>query len=635
MFFADWTDISVFPRRLKAALLLFAFAAGLSGVGGCVGHTPSARKGKGIKPASSVSRSKADQAVDSAESDSDKSAPEITGEKETADYSCSYFQFLRGRHAELAAEYEEALACYEKSLRCDRDADFVFRKIPLLLLHLNRSDEAVSRLKKYLTDHPEDTMSRLLLAKIFIRQDEFEKAARQYREIHGLHPDETGSQILLAELYLAENKTDKAESVLRDILTANDDSYPAHLLLARLLIAEEDFAAGRRHYQQALDLLWSEELQMELAEVLIRQKKYARAVEMYQEILQHDELNEEVRISLVQLYLLQGKEKKAMAELRRLKKNTQHLEQVELGVVRLYIRWEKYDRAIRLLEKLLQRKELSGARYLLAVLRFQEKQYDVALRDLKKIGPDAGEYEDAVFLQVRTLQELERHKEAVRLLESAVAEEEGRTPDLYVLLAGIYEFLGWQERGRKTFLRALKVYPENEEVLYEYGLFLHHIGEQPQALEIMQRIIAVQPEHAGALNYVGYMWATKKMHLDKALQYISRAAQLKPKNGYIQDSLGWVYYQQGKFIRAVKALEQALELSPDAPMILDHLADAYLAAGQTEKALAIWRRALELYRQNTDENGKGDSSRKEEKSKIGQLEKIEKKMRGLEQKEKK
>jgi tetratricopeptide (TPR) repeat protein len=272
------------------------------------------------------------------------------------------------------------------------------------------------------------------------------------------------------------------------------------------------------------------------------------------------------------------------------------------------------------------------------VLRFQEKQYDKALRDLKKIGPDAAEYEDAVFLQVRTLQELERHKEAVRLLQSAVAEEEGRTPDLYVLLAGIYEFLGWQERSRKTFLRALKVYPENEEVLYEYGLFLHHIGDQPQALEIMQQVIAVQSEHAGALNYVGYTWATQKMHLDKALQYVSRAAQLKPKNGYIQDSLGWVYYQQGAFDRAVKALEHAVKLTPDDLMILDHLADAYLAAGQAEKAIATWQRVLKLYgddRKNADKSGKGDSRRKEEREKIGQLEKIEKKIRGLEQKEKK
>ncbi len=91
MLSADRTDIPVFPRRIKTALLLFALAAGL---GGCVEHMPAARKGKETKPASSVNRSKADKAVDAAESGSDKSAPEITGENR-ADYSCSYFQFLR------------------------------------------------------------------------------------------------------------------------------------------------------------------------------------------------------------------------------------------------------------------------------------------------------------------------------------------------------------------------------------------------------------------------------------------------------------------------------------------------------------------------------------------------------------
>ena len=38
------------------------------------------------------------------------------GVGEEADYGCSYFYFLWGRHAELAAKYDEALECHKKSL---------------------------------------------------------------------------------------------------------------------------------------------------------------------------------------------------------------------------------------------------------------------------------------------------------------------------------------------------------------------------------------------------------------------------------------------------------------------------------------------------------------------------------------
>lgn len=558
-------------------------------------------------------------------------APEALSPENEKENGGSYFYFLWARHAELAADYEKALALYEKSLQCNPDADFVLRKVPLLLLRLNRGDEAVARLKKYLVHHPTDTLSRMLLAKMYIRQGEFRKAAAQYKKIHQLDEEDTTSLLLLSELYLAENKYEMAKKTLRDVLAVDNCSYSAHLLLARLLVAEEDFESGQQHYEQALDITWSEGLQLELADVLTRQKKYNKAVDLYREILSHDEQNEEAQVALIHLYLQQGKDRKAMKELQGLKKIAKNPEQAELTIIRLHARWEEYDKAIARLEKFLRKHERSEARYLLAVLRFQEGQYEKALKDLKKIGPEAKEYEDSLFLRVRTLKELKRYQQAVQELESALARKKGCTANLYILLAGIYQFIGQQEQCRKTFLRALDAYPENEQLLYEYGLFQDYIGEQNSALKTMERIITMNPDHAGALNYVGYTWADKKENLAKALQYISRAVELKPDNGYIRDSLGWVYYQSGEYEKAKGSLEMAVELAPDDPAILDHLAEIYLALKQPEKAEAAWRKALDLYKVYRKElkkrigTGDDDQKRKRILEKINRLEKGESK----------
>ncbi|MCI5132024.1 MAG: tetratricopeptide repeat protein, partial [Candidatus Electrothrix sp. EH2] len=214
----------------------------------------------------------------------------------------------------------------------------------------------------------------------------------------------------------------------------------------------------------------------------------------------------------------------------------------------------------------------------------------------------------------------------LQVLESALTREKGRTANLYILLAGIYQFMGQKEQCRKTFLRALDAYPENEQVLYEYGLFQDYIGEQHAALKTMKRIIIMNPDHAGALNYVGYTWADKKENLEKALQYISRAVELKPDNGYIRDSLGWVYYQSGEYEKARDSLEMAVELAPDDPAILDHLAEIYLALKQPEKAKAAWRKALDLYKVYKKEQkkpvGKGDDDQERKRilKKINRLE---------------
>ena len=524
------------------------------------------------------------------------------GVEDDVDYGCSYFYFLWGRHAELAAKYNEALEAYEKALICDSAADFVVRKIPLLLLHLDRREEAITKLEEYLDAHPRESGSRMLLAKIFIRQGKIREAAAQYRKVNELVPADVTSLLLLSELHLTNGEKEPARYALEEVLQIDNRSYPAHVLLARLLVSEKNYGKALDHYEQALLINWSADLQLEMAEGFLQQKNYPKAIRLYRDLLDRDELNEGARIALIHVYLIQKRENKALAELNRLKAISSRPERVDLTIARLYARRKEYNKAISLLEDVLKKDDTGEVRYLLAILHFQTEKYEVTLKDLQGISPDAEEYEDGIFLQVRALRELKRDEQAIQLLESAIAEEKGRDPDMYVLLASLYQFNKQKELGRKTFVRGIKAYPKDDNLLYEYGLYLDYRGEQQQAIEVMQQVINLQPEHAAALNYVGYTWADKKIHLDKAFIYIKRAAELKPDNGYIRDSLGWVYYRQGKLEQAIETLEQAIKLSPDDPAILDHLADVYLESGRTADALITYRKALELFKEEKDRN---------------------------------
>ena len=76
------------------------------------------------------------------------------------------------------------------------------------------------------------------------------------------------------------------------------------------------------------------------------------------------------------------------------------------------------------------------------------------------------------------------------------------------------------------------------------------------------------------------------------MDYIQRAIELKPDNGFIRDSLGWVFFRLGKIDQAIKELEAAVRLSPDDPAILDHLGDAYLESGRVREALQTYKKAL-------------------------------------------
>jgi Flp pilus assembly protein TadD len=133
---------------------------------------------------------------------------------------------------------------------------------------------------------------------------------------------------------------------------------------------------------------------------------------------------------------------------------------------------------------------------------------------------------------------------------------------------------------------------------------------------MMKLVIEKDPDHAEALNYLGYTYADRNMNLDEALELIERALEIKPESGYIVDSLGWVYYQRGEYRKAIRELERAVTLTPDDPVINEHLGDGYLKLDQKTKALDSYKRALEL-------DPQGD-----------QLKKLEEKIETLEAEEK-
>lgn len=511
-----------------------------------------------------------------------------------ADYSCSYAYFLWGRHAELRLRFEEALEFYQKALICDEQAEFISEKVPILLLRLERTDEAANWLQTYLAAHPDRTGMQLLYAKVLLRQKKNTEAMRQYELISDRHPDDPAILLQLAEMYLTAGQPDKAKPLLERVLAQDQLSYPGHILMARLYQAQERVDEAVEHYQKALERNWSSELQMELGELYIKNERYDEAVALYEAIVERDEQNESARVALIHVYLLQKKDAQALTELNRLKTYADQPRRVDLTIARLYAKQQQYDKAIAITEKILEKESLPEARYFLAVLFVQQQKYGRALKQVRLIDRKAPEYPDALSLQVRILREQNKLDEARRLLEEHMSSGDIRNAEMYIMLAALHQMEGRDDLSKKVLLQGLEFFPDDENLLYEYGLLLEDSGDHGAALAVMQKIIVLKPDNAAALNFVGFSWADKKVNLDQALDYIQRAIELKPDNGYIRDSLGWVYYRLGKIDQAIKELEEAVKLSPEDAAILEHLGDVYLESGRVRDALLAYKKAVKF-----------------------------------------
>ena len=218
-----------------------------------------------------------------------------------------------------------------------------------------------------------------------------------------------------------------------------------------------------------------------------------------------------------------------------------------------------------------------------------------AVKQLQSIKPEANVYEDSILVQARILKDSEDLDGAIQLLEKELADTSTRKPSFIIFLAALYRQKEEVERGREVFEQGMELFPDNVELLYSYGIFLEKIKDQELAMAIMQQVLNLEPENAAALNYVGYTWADKNVHLEKAYEYIKKAVGLMPEDGYIRDSLGWVYFKMDDTDQAIVELERALEMVDSDPVIHEHLGDVYLHKGDEQKALSHFEKAYELY----------------------------------------
>jgi tetratricopeptide (TPR) repeat protein len=139
---------------------------------------------------------------------------------------------------------------------------------------------------------------------------------------------------------------------------------------------------------------------------------------------------------------------------------------------------------------------------------------------------------------------------------------------------------------------AVETRPSEPALRYALGAALASAGRPDEGVEQMRAMLALDPENAEALNFIGYRYAEQGVRLDEAEALLRRALQAAPRSGHIVDSLGWLMLRKGNVPRAVELLEQATRLVGPDPAVLEHLGDAYRAAGRTSDATAAYRRAL-------------------------------------------
>lgn len=519
----------------------------------------------------------------SAKSSKPQKTSPLFGHREIRPEGNSVLHYIDSRLYNLREAEKPTLEALKRSVEEDAASPYLHAELARTLAEVNQFEQATLEADKALSLDPKSAKTHLLRGKLYSVKKESDQAIQEYETCLRLDPEVEECYTMLTREYLLAKRYPLAIQSIQRLLKRDPNSTSGLYFLGTIYTSY--------------------------------QKDPKKAMLAFQKVLEEDPEDIRSLASLAQLYLEEKKYRQALDLLLRIEKLAPTDVPMKLRIGLLYYELQDYDHAIdRFTEALKLSPKNDRVSYYLGLLEAQRKNYGKALEYLKAIPPGSEVYKDALVRTVLLLREMNQVDKAVAYTKEALSRRQD-IPELYEVLATLYSRQGNLKLAIKTLDQGLEKLPNQEKLLFTKGVLLDKAGEFEKSMEVMREILKVNADNASALNYIGYSYAEKGIHLKEALELISKANQLRPNDGYILDSLAWAYFKLGNRAKALKLLQQANQLTPNEPAILEHLGDVYLDLGDTAKARSYFREALaaSVKEENPEERELAERKRIEEK----------------------
>ena len=495
-----------------------------------------------------------------------------------------------GRAEEAAEELRHALAS-------DGASPYLRTRLAEELLTLGRVDEAREEVEASLHLDPQFPEAFVDLAKVRLRLGDgggAETALRRAIEIDRSCED---AYVALVSVYRDHGQDAKAEDIWRALAKNVPASATAQENLGRAALARGDVRTAEVALQKAIDLdPGLQEARVALARLL---QGEGRVTEAAQQLGQAYERSGEPKLAemIVHFDMAAGREPEARELVDRLDDEGGPADRrVKIGSLRIVT--HQPERALEIADDLLRTGESSSARVLAGNALHALGRDDEAVAQLRKVPAQASLYGEAQRRVGQLLSDRGRYREAIDLLGKAIVsvatDSAGNesTDALQNLLAGVHERAGDRAQAIKLLESAFLRRPGSESLAFALGNAYQRDGQWERAVQTVQKILKRDPDSVQALNFIGFVLADRGVRLDEARHLLERAVALKPSDGSVVDSLGWLNVRLGRLDDAERLLVRADRLSPEDPEILEHLGELYVKKADRGRALEAYKRAL-------------------------------------------
>ncbi len=532
--------------------------------------------------------------------------PALQVSAQTVDQIQAERVFVRGMTRAYLGDHEAALRFYEEALRLAPNRPAILSAAAASHAALGDLPSAIFFAEQARALDPSNVYYHRQVAELYAQSGDVAHATAAYDTLLASHPGDAAAWLALARLYAAQGRLEDALTAFEHLRALSEDDPEVLTQMLQIYSRLGDPAGMERTLRRLLEIAPRPEHRRMLAELFVREGRTEQAADLYESLLSDDPSDVESLLALSDLYRQMGRAAHADSLLDRSARAADATADQLLVQAKPFLERAVSDSAA-----------AAAARRLLERALTREPTHYETLRALGNLLYETGEYDEAERRLSETLRLNPRDPElwnraagaallagrpsrAVEIAEEGLLLFPGHIDLMHTAALGYLDTYQ-NENARALLEQALDLLEESPDaspriradLLAGLGMLYTRHRDYHTADSLYARALAVDPDHAVALNNLAYSLAERDRDLDHALELALRAHALIPENPSFMDTLGWIFLKKDDLANAEKWLARALEAG--GALALEHYGDLKARLGDLDAARDYWQRAFEQH----------------------------------------
>lgn len=461
--------------------------------------------------------------------------------------------FYLAKCYEKLGDFVSAKNSYIKVIELRAEYLEAYKSLCVVFMRLNEPIEAINYAQRAKAYDNEDFIYDFIIGTAYMKNKEFDKALEPLNEALRKDPRNLGTLNSMGTCYMATGNTAKAILTYEKALEINPKAPMAYYNIGSAYQIQQNHKKAVEYLKKAVDIDEDESFLAALAMSEVKLEDYQNALKHYKQLALLCPSKENYKYNMVTCYEALGDYSTAIKLLEGMVYVNPKYTLPAQKLAGLYIKTNQLVKAKEIYDNILLKDKVTAEiMHQYAILSSSLCDSDTAERMLKKVikmNPDIAK----------------AHK------------------DLGIIYLNKRLF----DYAEDEFQTALKLAPNDFEILFEYGNYLYSISKNIEADRYYGEALEVDPNNVLALTFMGLNKLILNK-LDEAYDYIMKAVKIEPNHEYVQFCVGRILYARGEYDDAKRYLIRAVEQNPDIET-QNTLALTYYQLGEYESALNIFK----------------------------------------------